>query len=85
MLKRKTSYFLVLLVLTIPFLLTFLVKPVNAQQGSEIRISDYSPSIPGSSLYHSFLDTANNLLYVSTWGGGLTVINTQGTIPVDDD
>ena len=42
-----------------------------------------TPALGSEIVYHSFLD--NNLLYVSTWGGGLSVINTEGTVdPVDD-
>jgi hypothetical protein len=44
-----------------------------------------SPAIGEGSIPHSFLDSDNNLLYVSSRGSGLTVINTQGTIDPSDD
>ena len=44
-----------------------------------------TPAIGHNYVYHSFLDSAHNLLYISTSGGGLSVINTQGTIDPADD
>ncbi|MEA3323139.1 MAG: SBBP repeat-containing protein [Patescibacteria group bacterium] len=44
-----------------------------------------TPAIANNRVYHSFLDTANNLIYISTVDGGLSVINTQGTIDPSDD
>jgi peptidoglycan hydrolase-like protein with peptidoglycan-binding domain len=46
--------------------------------------TDSSPAIGSNDVYHSFLDTSHNLLYVST-DGGLSVINTQGTVDSSDD
>jgi N-acetylneuraminic acid mutarotase len=43
-----------------------------------------TPAIANNLVFHSWLDTANNLLYVST-GGGLSVINTKGTATISDD
>ena len=44
-----------------------------------------SPAIGDDNVIHSWLDSSNNLLYVSTFGGGLSVINTQGTTDPADD
>ena len=44
-----------------------------------------TPAIGHNNVYHSFLDSTHNLLYVSTNGGGLSVINTQGTVDPADD
>ncbi|MDP1846114.1 MAG: kelch repeat-containing protein, partial [Candidatus Moranbacteria bacterium] len=44
-----------------------------------------SPAIGNNNVYHSFLDSTNNLLYVSTYDGGLSVLNTQGTVSPADD
>lgn len=44
-----------------------------------------TPAIGGNDLLHAFLDERNNLLYVSTSGNNLSVINTQGTIDPADD
>ncbi|MEY3783795.1 MAG: hypothetical protein RLZZ230_117 [Candidatus Parcubacteria bacterium] len=52
--------------------------------GQEYRYTTATtPALGNNYVLHSFL--ANNLLYVSTWGGGLTVINTQGTVDPADD
>jgi hypothetical protein len=42
-----------------------------------------TPAIGGNAIYHSHL--SDNLLYVSTSGGGLSVIDTKGTPEVGDD
>jgi|GEM_PF-3677253 len=49
--------------------------------------STSSPAIVDNQVNHAFLDSAHNLLYVSTGNllGGLSVINTQGTVNPDDD
>jgi hypothetical protein len=44
-----------------------------------------SPALNSDSVYHSWLDTSSNLLYVSTYGGGLSVIDTKGTTTTADD
>ncbi len=44
-----------------------------------------TPALPSNNIQHSFLDTTTGLLYVSTSGGGLSVINTQGTVDPADD
>jgi hypothetical protein len=47
-----------------------------------------SPSIGNGDsvyIYSSFLDSIHNLLYISINGGGLSVINTQGTVDSSDD
>lgn len=47
-------------------------------------LSSSTPAVLNNNVYHSFLDTENDLLYVST-GGGLSVLDTQGTINPSDD
>ena len=42
-----------------------------------------TPALASNNAQHTFLD--NNLLYVSTYGGGVSVINTQGTVTAADD
>ena len=44
-----------------------------------------SPAIGSNNVEHSFLDASSSLLYVSTWGGGLSVIDTKGTKSAADD
>jgi hypothetical protein len=47
-----------------------------------------TPDIPDDQFDYvkqTFLDEPHNLLYISTFGGGLTVINTQGTVDPSDD
>ena len=44
-----------------------------------------TPAIGHNRVYHSWLDTGTNRLYVGTWGGGLSIIDTQGTIDPSDD
>ncbi len=44
-----------------------------------------TPAIGGNNVSYSFMDSVHNLLYVGTLGGGLTVINTQGTVTATDD
>jgi len=69
------------------------VKVINTQ--GTLTISDdviaatYStsstPSIGGNNIYSTFFDSSRNLLYISLFSGGLSVINTQGTVSAADD
>jgi hypothetical protein len=43
-----------------------------------------SPALGSNTVLHIFKDKPNNLFYISTWGG-LTVIDTKGTIDASDD
>ena len=55
--------------------------------GDDVLVTRYytgsSPALANDYVYHAFLH--NNLLYISTYGGGLSVINTQGTTDPGDD
>ncbi|KKP70169.1 hypothetical protein A2X44_00475 [candidate division CPR3 bacterium GWF2_35_18] len=42
-------------------------------------------AIGNNNVYASYLDTINKLLYISTYGGGVSVIDTQGTVTISDD
>ena len=44
-----------------------------------------TPAIASNNAYHSWLDTNTKYLYVSTFGNGLSVIDTQGTATTTDD
>ena len=70
---------------------SFSQSAVSEENGGEIIINQgytytpsTSPAIGSNYVLHSFLDSARNLLYVST-PGGLTVLNTQGTADPADD
>ncbi len=65
---------------------------VSENGGGEVVINqgwsyamETDPAVGNNHVYHSFLDETNNLLYASTYGGGLSVINTQGTVSPADD
>lgn len=46
--------------------------------------TDSTPAIPNNRINYTWLDNTNNLLYVHT-NAGVTVINDQGTVTMDDD
>ena len=61
----------------------------TANPSDDVLVTTYSttstPAIAYNSVFHSWLDTASNYLYVSASGGGLSVIDTKGTTTPSDD
>ncbi|MDP1846057.1 MAG: hypothetical protein Q8L09_04980 [Candidatus Moranbacteria bacterium] len=67
------------------------MSSVSPDNGGKVIINqgyvynqDTSPAIGNNNVLSSFLDSAHNLVYVSTQGG-LSVLNTQGTVDPADD